>query len=62
MIISRAIYGLKRYVAAWRAKLAETLMSLGYKSSQADADVWMKQYFKPNGDPRYKYNIFYVDD
>ena len=29
MIIARALYGLKRSGAAWRAKLAETLMLLG---------------------------------
>ena len=28
-IIERALYGLKRSDAAWRAKIAETLMSLG---------------------------------
>ena len=36
-------------------------MSLGYKSSEAYADVWMKQDFKPNGDPYYKYMLYYVD-
>ena len=44
------------------AKLAEILMSLGYKSSKADADVWMKRDFKPNVDPYYKYILCYVDD
>ena len=39
MIIARALYGLKISGAAWRAKIAETLMSLGYKSSEADADL-----------------------
>ena len=29
MIISRALYGLKSSGASWRAKLSETLMSLG---------------------------------
>ena len=48
MIIARALYGLKRSGATWRAKLAETLMLLGYKSSEADADVWMKQDFNTN--------------
>ena len=62
MIISRGVYGLKRYVAAWWEKLAETLMSLGYKSSKEDADVWMKRYFKTNGDPYYNYMLCYVDD
>ena len=39
LIIARAIYGLKSSGATRRAKLAETLMSLGYKSSELDADV-----------------------
>ena len=54
MIIARALYGLNSSSAAWRAKIADTLMSLGYKSSEEDADVWMKQDFKPNGHPYYK--------
>ena len=62
MIIARALYGLKSSGASWRTKIAETLMSLGYKSSEEDADVWMKRYFKPNGDPYYKYMLCYVDD
>ena len=62
MIISRALYGLKSSSAACRTKLAETLMSLGYKSSEEDADVWMKRDFKPKGHPYYKYIIFYVDN
>ena len=33
MIIERVLYGLKSYGATWRAKLEETLMYLGYKSS-----------------------------
>ena len=62
MIITTALYGLKRSGAAWRGKLAETLMLLRYKSSEADADVCMNQEFKPNGDPYYKYMLCYVDD
>ena len=37
-------------------------MSIGYKPSEADTDVWMKQYFKPNRDPYYKHILCYVDD
>ena len=48
MIIERAIYELKSSGSAWGGKLAETLVSLGYKSSKIDADVWMKWDFKPN--------------
>ena len=62
MVIARALYGLKSSGAAWRGKLAENLMQLGYKLSEADDDVWMNQDFKPNGDPYYKYMLCYVDD
>ena len=62
IIIARLLYGLNISGAACREKLAETLMSLVYKSSKADADVWMKRDVKPNGDLYYKYMIWYVDD
>ena len=62
IILSRALYGIKSSGAAWRAKLAETLMSLVYKSSEANADVWMKQDFNPNGYLYYKYMICCVGD
>ena len=42
-------------------KQAETLMSLGYKTPKADADVLMKRYFKTNVYPYYKYMLCYVD-
>ena len=37
-------------------------MSIGYKSSEEDADVCMKQDFKPKVNPYYKYIVCYVDD
>ena len=39
VIVERVIYRLKRSGDAWREKLEETLMSVGYKSSEADAGV-----------------------
>ena len=62
MITARALSVLKISGAAWKGKLSETLMSLGQKSFDSDADVWMKQNFNPNGDPYYKYMLCYVDD
>ena len=59
MIIARERYGLKSSSAEWRAKLAENLMSLGYKLSEADTDVLLKQDLNLNGDPYYKYMPFY---
>ena len=61
MIIPRALYGIKSSGVAWRAKISETLMSIGYKSSKADSDVWTKRYFRQNGDPYYNYMLCYVD-
>ena len=52
-----ALYGIKSYAAACRAKLEETLKSLVYKSYKADADFWMKRHFNPNGEPYYKYML-----
>jgi hypothetical protein len=42
VIIVRALYGLKSAGAAWRAHLAGSLLSIGYKSCLADPDVWLK--------------------
>ena len=62
IIIARVLYVIKSSCTVCRSKLAETLMSRGYKSSEADADVWMKQEFKPNGYPYYNYMLCYYYD
>ena len=62
MITERGLYGLKSSSSSWRAKLVETLMSLGYKSSEADSDVWMKREFKKHVELYYKYMLCYADD
>ena len=62
MIIARNLYGIKISGATWRSKLVEILKSLGYKSFEADTDIWMKRDFHPNGDPYYKYMLCYFDD
>ena len=62
MIKERELYVFNSSGAARREKLGENLKLLGYKSSQADDDVWMKQYFKPNGYPYYKYMLYYIGD
>ena len=54
MIISTSLFSLNSYGTVWRSKLAETLRSLGYNSSEADADLWMNQDLKPNGYVCYK--------
>ncbi len=60
--VTRALYGLKSSGAAWRAMFATTLTDLGYQSSKADPDLWMRPRVKPNGDEYYAYVLVYVDD
>jgi Reverse transcriptase (RNA-dependent DNA polymerase) len=62
MKICRALYGLKSSGAAYRAHFAATLTELGYTSSRADPDVWMRPAVKPNGFEYYEYLLTYVDD
>ena len=62
MVIRKALYGLKSSGAAFRAHLAETLYNIGFKSSKADPDVWLKPAVKPNGQTYYEYILCYVDD
>lgn len=57
MIIARALYGLKSSGAAWRAKLTETMRTMGYVETQADPDVWIKRAVKPNGQEYYCYMV-----
>ena len=57
LILTRAFYGLKSSGAAWRADLAGTLRDLGYCSTQADPDVWIKGLAD-----HYEMVLVYVDD
>lgn len=60
----RALYGLKPSGASWRAMLAETLGKdgLGYTSTAADKDVWIKKEVLPDGKEYYSMVLVYVDD
>ena len=62
MIIRKALYGLKSSGAAFRAHLLETLYDIGFRSSKADPDVWLRPAVKPNGQTYYEYILCYVDD
>jgi hypothetical protein len=61
-VIVRSLYGLKSAGAAFRAALAQLLQDLGYKSSKADPDVWMREAVKTNGHKYYEMLFVYVDD
>ena len=62
MIISRSLYGLKSSGDVWIVNISENMKSLGYRSSEAATDVWIKLYFNPNKDPYCKYILCCVDD
>lgn len=49
-VIVRTLYGLKSSAAAWWSMLAETLTDMGFQSSLADPDVWLKPATKPSGE------------
>jgi hypothetical protein len=61
-VIVKALYGLKSSGVAWHNMLSSTLHDLGFKSSLADADVWMRPNVKLNGEHYYDYIFVYVDD
>ena len=59
----RALYGLKSSGAAWRAMFSEFIINtMGFKSTRADADVYMRKNFRNGGAPYYEYLLVYVDD
>ena len=62
VIIVRALYGLKSSGAAWRSHFAQSLRDLGFESSYADPDVWMRHSVKKDGTNYYEYILVYVDD
>ncbi len=61
-IIVRALYGLKSSVARWRDHFAAILTQIGFKSTKADPDVWMRKAKKPDGVTYWEYILCYVDD
>ena len=62
MIKCHALYGFKSSGASWRATFTETLNDIGYTSSRADPDLWIKPKVKSNSDDYYSLILVYVDD
>ena len=62
LIVTRALYGLKSASASFRSFMAKRFDELGFTSSHADPDVWMRPAMKKNGKEYYEYLISYVDD
>ena len=62
MIVKKALYGLKSSGFSWKKMLTQNLEDMGYKSSIADPDVFIRMATKPNGDEYYEFLLTYVDD
>ena len=62
LVVKKALYGLKSSGAAFRAHLPEILDNIGFRSSMADPDVWMRPASKPSGEKYYKYILCYIND
>jgi hypothetical protein len=61
-VIIRALFGLKSSGAAWRSHFANDLFDMGFQSSLADPDVWLRAATKSNGFEYFEYILVYVDD
>eukprot|EP00957_Ditylum_brightwellii_P153339 11670140-Ditylum_brightwellii.AAC.1 len=62
VVVIRALYGLEISGAAWRAFLVQTMHDLGFKSCNADPDLWIKPGVKNDGTKYWEYVLIYVDD
>jgi hypothetical protein len=62
LIVVRALYGLKSSGASWRSLLADVLSCLGYESTKADPDVWIRKAVREDGFEYYEMLFVYVDD
>jgi len=61
-LVVRASYGLKSAGASFRSFMAKRSDEVGFKSSMADPDVWMRPARKSTGEEHYEHVVTYVDD
>ena len=61
-IVVVVLYGLKSSGSVLRAFLAEQLDEMGFNSSIADTDLWIRPATKADGEQYYKFILVYVDD
>jgi len=57
-----ALYGIQSSGAAWHAHLAPSLVDVGFSSSLADPDMWMREVNRADGRPYYKYLLVNEDN
>ena len=63
VLVVKALYGLKTSAAAWWQCFADKLRSMGFNSSRADSNVWLKKRTDTNGNCiGYDYIACHVDD
>ena len=62
MIVMRALYGLKSASSSFRSFMANELDGLGFKSSKADFDIWLRPAVKEDGEEYYEYVMLYVEE
>jgi hypothetical protein len=62
LIVVRALYGLTSAGASWRVTLAQALRDLGFVSTTADPDVWIRAAVRDDGFEYYEMLLIYVDD
>ena len=55
MLVIKDLYGLKNYGAAFSFFLAETLDTMGYWTSYAEPDLWLRPSVNPEGFEYYEY-------
>ena len=61
-VVVCSLYGLKSAGAAFRSSLAQALQDLGYLSTKADLNVWIRKAVCDDGHPYYEMLFVYVDD
>jgi Reverse transcriptase (RNA-dependent DNA polymerase) len=62
MIVKKALYGLKSSGFSWKKMLTQNLKDMGYKSTIADPDVFIRPAVKADGFKYYKILLTYMDD
>ena len=55
MLVRKALYVLKIFGAAFKALLAETLDTMGYRPSYSNPDLWLRPEVDPYGFKYYEY-------
>ena len=62
-LVVRALHGLKKSASfIFRSYMAGKLSEMGFQSSMAEPDVWLRAASKGDGEQYYEYVLMYVDD